>query len=64
MNSSGVEDDATGYEINLSNEHKEMKWVKYEEATKLLNWDSNKTALWELYKRLNAGDISNNGIWM
>lgn len=35
-------------EITLSHEHTEFKWVTYEEAKKLLFWDSNKTALWEL----------------
>ncbi|WP_427340744.1 NUDIX hydrolase [Caloranaerobacter sp. DY30410] len=38
--------------IVLSNEHNEFGWFTYEEAMKLLKWDSNKTALWELNKRL------------
>jgi len=34
------------------NEHSEFKWLNYHEAIELLKWDSNKVALWELYKRL------------
>jgi dATP pyrophosphohydrolase len=36
----------------LSNEHKEYKWCSYEEAYRLFRYDSNRTALWELNKRL------------
>ena len=39
-------------DIKLSDEHKEFKWVRYEEAMEKLNYDSNKTALWELNERL------------
>ena len=39
-------------EIIISDEHKIFKWVDYSEATKLLKWDSNKNALWELNERL------------
>ena len=38
--------------IQLSNEHKEYKWVEYDEAIKKLKYDSNKTALWELNERI------------
>lgn len=38
--------------IKLSNEHTEYQWKQYDEAMKLLKWDSNKTALWELSQRL------------
>ncbi|KXI48543.1 MULTISPECIES: NUDIX hydrolase [Bacillus cereus group] len=38
--------------IELSREHFNYKWLCFEEAVKLLKWDSNKTALWELNKRL------------
>ena len=41
-----------GQEIILSDEHPEYRWVSYEEAKKLLKWDSDKTALWELNERL------------
>lgn len=44
-------------DIRLSNEHKEYKWVEYDEAIKKLRYDSNKTALWELNERLNKNDI-------
>lgn len=39
-------------EIIISDEHKNFKWVNYNEAIKLLKWDSNKNALWELNERL------------
>lgn len=39
-------------EIELSSEHQEYKWVSYEEAIKMLKWDSNRNALWELNERL------------
>ncbi|MBJ8108284.1 MULTISPECIES: NUDIX hydrolase [Bacillus cereus group] len=38
--------------ISLSKEHSNYKWLCFEEAVMLLKWDSNKTALWELNKRL------------
>ncbi len=42
----------TSEEIKLSDEHTQYKWLSYEEAFKMLNWDSNRTALWELDYRL------------
>lgn len=39
-------------EIKLSEEHAEMAWVTFKKAIKLLKYDSNKTALWELNRRL------------
>jgi len=39
-------------DIILSKEHSGYKWLSFEEAVKHLKWDSNKTALWELNKRL------------
>ena len=44
--------DATDQEIKLSDEHPEYRWLPYEEAKKLLKWDSDRTALWELNERL------------
>jgi dATP pyrophosphohydrolase len=38
-------------QLKLSKEHKEYKWVGYEEAMTMLKWDSNKNALWELNER-------------
>lgn len=46
-------------EIVLSHEHTEYRWVSYEEAVKLLKWDSNQTALWELNQRLLYNDLKN-----
>ena len=39
-------------ELTLSKEHCEYKWVGYDDAMKMLKWDSNKNALWELNQRL------------
>jgi dATP pyrophosphohydrolase len=36
----------------LSREHTEYRWLGYEEAYRMLEYDGNKTALWELDKRL------------
>ena len=45
-------------DIVLSKEHRNFVWMRYEEAIKLLKWDSNKTALFELNCLLtNAIDI-------
>ena len=44
-------------EINLSSEHKEYKWVSYDEAKELLKYDSNKNALWELNEKIKMGII-------
>ena len=38
--------------IFLSHEHTEFRWLSYGEAYDLLKYDGNKTALWELDKRL------------
>lgn len=38
--------------ITLSHEHTKMKWLTYEDAKKILNWDSNRNALWELNWKL------------
>lgn len=39
-------------QIAISREHTEYRWFSYEEAQKLLKYDDDKTALWELDKRL------------
>lgn len=39
-------------DIKLSHEHTECVWLTYDEATKKLKWDSNRTALYELHCRL------------
>jgi len=41
-----------GQAVTLSGEHTEYRWAPYGEAAKLLRWDSNRTALWELNERL------------
>ena len=42
----------TAQNIRLSREHTEYRWVTFDTAQKLLQWDSNKSALWELHYRL------------
>lgn len=37
-----------GSELTLSHEHSEYKWLTYYEARKLLKWDSNKVAMYEI----------------
>jgi dihydroneopterin triphosphate diphosphatase len=44
--------DCSDIDITLSPEHSEFRWADYDAAHKLLKWDSNKTALWELNQRL------------
>lgn len=39
-------------ELTLSPEHTEYHWLTYDEARKILHWDDNRTALWELNHRL------------
>jgi dATP pyrophosphohydrolase len=39
--------------IAMSSEHSECRWAPYEEARRLLRWDSNRNALWEVNARLN-----------
>ncbi|MDO5557028.1 MAG: NUDIX pyrophosphatase [Clostridia bacterium] len=54
--------DAQNEKIKLSFEHLEYKWTNYDDAIKLLNWDSNKTALWELNERLKRRDMNESTI--
>jgi len=46
----GVEVDKQ--DIKLSKEHLKCQWFSFDDATEKLNWDSNKTALWELNHRI------------
>ena len=38
--------------ISLSREHTEYRWVSYKDVVAMLQWDSNKNALWELNARI------------
>lgn len=44
-------------EVSLSHEHTETRWAPYQEATGLLHWQSNQTALWELARRIERSDL-------
>ena len=41
-------------EVCLSGEHSACAWLDYETARARLEWESNRTALWELHTRLSA----------
>tara|TARA_B100001059_G_C17830187_1_gene584120 strand:- start:3602 stop:4048 length:447 start_codon:yes stop_codon:yes gene_type:complete len=41
-------------EPKLSSEHTEFRWCKTSDASKLLKYDSNRIALWELCERLKS----------
>ena len=43
---------AQDIQLTISGEHTEYQWLTYQEAYKLIKYDGNKTALWELNKRL------------
>lgn len=45
--------------ITLNDEHPTYEWVTFEEASKKLEWDSNRTALWELNHRLLKNKLTN-----
>jgi len=51
--------DATGdpAPVVLSHEHSEFRWASHSEASAALRYDDDKTALWELHARLQAGDL-------
>ena len=44
-------------EVTLSDEHTEYAWLPYEEAVRKLQWDSNRTALYELNYRLEVNHV-------
>lgn len=44
-------------DIVLSDEHSLYSWMSFEEAKKLLKYDSNKSALWELNEKIKSGII-------
>jgi dATP pyrophosphohydrolase len=44
--------DAEGREIRLSAEHSAFGWFRFQEAEQKLRYDGNRTALWELHRRL------------
>lgn len=43
--------------IKLSDEHSEYKWFSYEEARRVLKYDSNKSTLWELNEKIKRNII-------
>ncbi len=55
----GVEVEAG--ELTLSREHTACRWLRYAEAERLLEFDGNRTALWELHQRLSVGGAHGDG---
>ncbi len=49
--------DASGHAIRLSGEHREFCWCPYGQAAALVKWDIDRTALFELNRRLRSGKI-------
>lgn len=49
--------EVTDQEPVLSREHDQMRWLSFQEASRRLTWDSNRTALWELNERLKARQV-------
>ena len=49
--------EATGWEPAVSREHSELRWCTAVDASALLRYDSNRTALWELARRLERNDL-------
>lgn len=45
----------TQLNVKLSQEHLEYRWVTFDQAMELLHFDLDKTALWELDKRIKNG---------
>jgi len=45
--------------IYLEREHTKFEWLTYKKALEKLEWDSNKTALWELNYRLENNRLRN-----
>lgn len=45
-------------DLHLSGEHAESRWLIYDEAHRMVKWDSNRTTLWELNERLKDGNIA------
>lgn len=48
--------------LKLSQEHSQYLWVNYDEASKMLKWDSNKNAIWELNKRISNEPHGNDSL--
>lgn len=44
--------------LTLSHEHREYRWVDYDTAWKLLRYDSNRTAMFELRERIARGRLA------
>lgn len=44
--------------VSLSSEHSKFQWVSYEAAASMLRYDDDKTALWELFQRIQRNDLN------
>lgn len=43
--------------LNLSREHAEFRWLDFESASRMLYWQTNQIALWELSQRIALSDM-------
>ena len=43
--------------INLSREHTKFRWLDFKSASKMLHWQTNQVALWELSQRIALSDM-------
>lgn len=46
--------DVTGQDLMFAQEHTDMRWLTYDEASSLVRYDSNRIALWELHQRIHG----------
>jgi dihydroneopterin triphosphate diphosphatase len=46
--------DVAGHLVKIAEEHSEMRWLPYVDATALVRYDSNRIALWELNQRIHG----------
>ncbi len=44
--------DMSGQELILSSEHTEVQWLPFREAQRMLRYDGNRVALWELHQKI------------
>jgi dATP pyrophosphohydrolase len=49
--------DCSAIAFELSHEHTEYKWMRYDDGSHMLRWEDNKIALWELHERLRNNNL-------
>lgn len=46
--------DVSGQQVHFAEEHSDMRWLPYADASTLVRYDSNRIALWELNQRIHG----------